>query len=38
LKPGAPLTFDGERAVTQVVRELSCQYRLLQKQLNVRRA
>jgi hypothetical protein len=38
LRPGTQLTFDGQRAVTQAVRELSCQLRLLQKEMRVRSA
>jgi hypothetical protein len=38
LKPGTHLTFDCERAVTQVSREVSCQFRLLQKEMSARSA
>lgn len=38
LKKEAHLPLDGERAVTQAVREMSCQYWLLKTESNSRRA
>lgn len=38
LKPASHLSFDGERAVTQAIRELGCRYRLRQRETGARSA